>query len=69
MRSKSSPPLQSLYITVDKRRDKESDSKVKIWRKKYDLLCDQKVAFRVLEKLVKFQDIWMVHLFQDADLR
>ena len=26
MRSKSSPPLQSLYITVDKRRDKESES-------------------------------------------
>ena len=36
--------------------------------KESHLLCNQEVAFRVLEELVQLENIRMVHLFQDADL-
>ena len=34
-----------------------------------DLLGDKEVAFGVLEELVKLEDVRVVHLLQDADLR
>ena len=53
MRSKSSPPLQSL----------------KKLEQSGHLLCHEEVALVVLEELVELQNVGVVHALQDADLR
>ena len=37
-------------------------------QRRLDLLSDQKVALRVLEKLVQLENVRVIHLLQDADL-
>lgn len=54
MRSKSSPPLQSLK---------------KLAGQSGHLLCDEEVALVVLEELVELENVGVVHALEDADLR
>lgn len=47
---------------------------IKLWKRapirplSVHLLCNEEVPLVVLEELVQLQDVWVVHLLQDADL-